>query len=181
MSTKHRALFAMSSLGLALVVAPLLGGAPPAPAQSDRPDRASPKLATKANQTTTDEGPRPFTVDIAKATLANTKYRATLWTGKNLQLTVMTIEPGQDIGLELHPDHDQFLRVETGKARVQMGPSKEDLSFVREVEDDWVVLVPAGSWHNLTNIGDKPLKVYSIYAPPEHPHGTVHDKKPASR
>lgn len=124
--------------------------------------------------TAPDQGPGPFVLDIEKATLQNRNYRATLWTGKNLQVTVMTIDPGQDIGLEVHQDHDQFLRIEAGKARVQMGPSKTDLPFDREVSGDWAVLVPAGSWHNLTNIGDKPLQLYSIYAPAEHPHGTVH-------
>ena len=70
-------------------------------------------------------------------------------------MTVMSIEPGDDIGLEVHADGDQFLRVEAGRARVQMGPSSDDLSFDREVEDDWVILVPAGTWHNVTNIGDE--------------------------
>jgi mannose-6-phosphate isomerase-like protein (cupin superfamily) len=124
-----------------------------------------------------DQGPHPFTVDIEEATLENGHYRATLWTGKNLQVTVMSIEPGHDVGLEVHEDHDQFLRIEAGRARVQMGPRKDALSFDRQVEDDWAILVPAGSWHNVTNIGDKPLKLYSIYAPPEHPHGTVHATK----
>jgi mannose-6-phosphate isomerase-like protein (cupin superfamily) len=123
---------------------------------------------------TADRGPAPFAIDIETATLANDNYRATLWTGKNLQMTVMSIAPGQDIGLEVHTTHDQFLRIEQGRGRVQMGPSRDDLSFVREVQEDWVVLVPAGSWHNITNIGDRPLKLYSLYAPPEHPHGTVH-------
>ena len=121
-----------------------------------------------------DEGRAPFVVDIEAATLGNDNYRTTLWTGSNLQMTVMSIEPGGDIGLEVHEDGDQFLRVEAGRARVQMGPTKEDLSFDREVEDDWAILVPAGAWHNVTNIGDEPLKVYAIYGPPEHPHGTVH-------
>ena len=125
----------------------------------------------------TDRGPHPFTIDIEKATLENENYRTTLWTGKNLQLTVMSIDPGHDIGLEVHHDHDQFLRIEAGKGRVQMGASKDALTYDREVEDDWIVLVPAGSWHNITNIGDGPLKVYSLYAPPEHPHGTVHATK----
>jgi mannose-6-phosphate isomerase-like protein (cupin superfamily) len=124
-----------------------------------------------------DQGPRPFTINVEEATLQNSTYRTTLWTGKHLQLTVMSIEPGHDIGLEVHADHDQFLRVEAGKARVQMGPSKEDLSYDRTVEDDWVILVPAGSWHNVTNVGKQPLKVYSLYGPPEHPHGTVHQTK----
>jgi len=124
-----------------------------------------------------DEGPEPYVVDIEQATLSNENYRTTLWTGANLQMTVMKIEPGRDIGLEVHEDGDQFLRVETGKALVQMGPSEDDLPFEREVEDDWVILVPAGTWHNVVNVGTGPLKVYALYAPPEHPHGTVHATK----
>lgn len=125
----------------------------------------------------TDHGPAPFTTDIEAATLGNDFYRRTLWTGTNLQLTVMAIEPGHDVGLEVHHDHDQFLRVEEGSARVQMGPAREDLSFDETVGDDYAVFVPAGSWHNLTNVGDGPLRLYSIYSPPEHPHGTVHHTK----
>lgn len=126
---------------------------------------------------TTDHGPKPYVVDIEKETLENTNYRTTLWTGKHMQMTVMAIAPGDDIGLEVHEDHDQFLRVEQGRGRVQMGPAEDDLSFEEEVGDDWVILVPAGQWHNVTNIGDEPLKVYSLYSPPEHPHGTVHPTK----
>ena len=125
----------------------------------------------------TDHGPNPYVVNIEEATLENSNYRTTLWTGPHMQLTVMSIKPGDDIGLEVHEDHDQFLRIEAGKGRVQMGPAKDQLDFEREVGDDWVVLVPAGSWHNITNIGDEDLKVYSLYAPPEHAHGTVHPTK----
>lgn len=128
-----------------------------------------------------DHGPRPFAVDIEDATLSNQNYRTTLWTGKNLQLTLMSIEPGHDIGLEVHHDHDQFLRVEAGKGRVQMGPRKDDLSFDRNVQEGWVILVPAGSWHNVTNTGDRPLRLYSLYGPPEHPHGTVHATQAIAR
>ena len=124
-----------------------------------------------------DAGPAPFVVDIEEATLSNENYRTTLWTGSNLQMTVMHTDPGHDIGLEVHEDGDQFLRVVAGRARVQLGPAKADLSFAREVGGDVVILVPAGSWHNVTNIGDEPLKVYALYAPPEHPHGTVHATK----
>lgn len=122
----------------------------------------------------TDAGPAPYVVDIEKATLDNELYRDTVWTGTNLQLTLMSIEPGADIGLEKHDDHDQFLRIEQGRGRVQMGKERDDLSFDEEVEDDWVILVPAGSWHNVTNIGEEKLKVYSLYGPPDHKHGTVH-------
>lgn len=121
-----------------------------------------------------DHGPNPYVVDIEAETLTNDNYRSTVWTGHNLQLTVMAIPPGEDIGLEVHADHDQFIRIEAGVAHVQMGPTEQELSFDREVGADWVVFIPAGSWHNLTNVSDEPLKVYSIYAPPEHPHGTTH-------
>ncbi|WP_175953623.1 cupin domain-containing protein [Schaalia sp. Marseille-Q2122] len=122
----------------------------------------------------TDHGPKPYVVDIEKVTLENTNYRTTIWTGTNLQLTVMSILPGHDIGLEVHEDHDQFLRVEEGKGRVQMGPAEDQLTFDVVAEDDDAIFIPAGSWHNVTNVGDEPLKVYSIYSPPEHEHGTVH-------
>jgi mannose-6-phosphate isomerase-like protein (cupin superfamily) len=124
-----------------------------------------------------DAGPEPFVANIETATIENDNYRTTLWTGSNIQMTLMSIEPGHDIGLEVHDDGDQFLRVEAGTARVQMGPTRDDLVFDREVGDDWVILVPAGTWHNVTNIGDGPLKVYAIYGPPEHPHGTLHPTK----
>ncbi|MDK6400252.1 cupin domain-containing protein [Pauljensenia sp. UMB1235] len=121
-----------------------------------------------------DMGPNPYVVNIEEATMENTNYRTTLWTGKNLQLTVMCIQPGHDIGLEIHEDHDQFLRIEGGRGLVQMGPAKDDLSFEVEASDDDAIFVPAGSWHNVTAIGGEPLRVYSIYAPPEHAHGTIH-------
>lgn len=128
---------------------------------------------------TTDSGPNPFVTNIEKATLENSNYRTTLWTGKYMQLTVMSIEPGHDIGLEVHQDHDQFLRIESGIARVEMGSSKDDMQQW-EAGDDDVVLVPAGTWHNLTNIGESNLQVYSLYSPPEHAHGTVHVTKAES-
>lgn len=123
---------------------------------------------------TKDYGPDSYVVDIEKDTLENTNFRTTRWTGKNIQLTLMEIPVGGDIGLEVHKNIDQFLRLEQGKGRVQMGPSKEALTFDREVGADWAVFVPAGTWHNITNIGDEPIKLYAIYGPPDHLHGTVH-------
>lgn len=123
---------------------------------------------------TKDYGPEPFTINIEDDTKANTNFRTTRWTGKHLQLTLMSIPVGGDIGLEVHPDNDQFLRIEKGKGRVQMGPSKDQLTYDRQVEDDWVILVPAGTWHNVTNIGDEPMQLYALYGPPDHKHGTVH-------
>ena len=135
-----------------------------------------PALIRELN-TLADYGPKPFVVDIEEATKQNNNFRTTLWTGDHLQLTLMSIGVGEDIGLETHPNHDQFIRIEDGNGLVKMGDQKDNLSFEKKVEGDYVILVPAGKWHNLINIGNKPLKLYSIYAPPEHPYGTVHKTK----
>lgn len=121
-----------------------------------------------------DYGSNPFVINIEEATKGNSNYRTALWTGNHLQVTLMSIEVGEDIGLEVHNELDQFLRIEDGKGLVQMGDSEKNLDFEKDVGDDDAVFVPAGKWHNITNKGDKPLKIYSIYAPTEHPHGTVH-------
>lgn len=124
-----------------------------------------------------DYGPQPYIVNIEEATVENEAFRLAKWTGSNMQMTLMSIQPGDDIGLEVHHDHDQFLRIEDGIGFVQMGSDQNNLDFEENVEDDFAVLVPAGVWHNITNTGDRPLKLYSIYAPSEHPHGTVHETK----
>ncbi|MCT2536770.1 cupin domain-containing protein [Aquibacillus koreensis] len=124
-----------------------------------------------------DYGPNPFVIDINQATLQNDTFRTALWTGKHLQLTLMNIGVGEDIGLEMHPNLDQFLRVEQGQGIVRMGKNKDNLNFERNVYDDSVIIIPAGMWHNLTNTGNTPIKLYSIYAPPNHPFGTVHVTK----
>jgi len=123
-----------------------------------------------------DNGPKPFVANIEMSTLENENYRTTLWTGVNLQVTLMAILSGHDIGLEVHMDHDQFLRIEQGQASVHMGPNENDLETWQASDND-AVIVPAGTWHNLVNSGEDPLKVYSIYAPPQHPHGTIHVTK----
>jgi mannose-6-phosphate isomerase-like protein (cupin superfamily) len=129
------------------------------------------------NSAMKDYGPNPFVINIDEATKANNTFRTALWTGDHLQLTLMSIEVGEDIGLENHPNLDQFLRIEDGDGLVQMGKTKDNLDFQREVHDDFAIIIPAGTWHNLTNTGDKPIKLYSIYAPPQHPFGTVHKTK----
>ena len=121
-----------------------------------------------------DHGKEPYVVNIEKMTVDNENFRKTLWTGAHLQLTVMSIDVGDDIGLEVHPKNDQFLRIEQGKGRTEMGPTKNDLSFTKDVADDDIIMVPAGTWHNVTNTGDEPLKVYALYGPPDHEPGTVH-------
>jgi len=124
-----------------------------------------------------DYGPKPFVVNINEASKQNKTYRTALWTGKHLQVTLMSIKVGEDIGLEIHPNTDQFLRIEQGQGMVQMGKSKNNLNFKRNLTDDSAIMVPAGTWHNVINTGNTPLKLYSIYAPPHHPFGTVHVTK----
>lgn len=124
-----------------------------------------------------DYGPEPFVINIEEATKQNNTFRTALWTGCHLQLTLMSLRVGEDIGLEIHPDLDQFIRIEQGQGVVKMGDRQDNLDFQRFVADDYIFIIPAGKWHNLINIGNTPLKLYSIYAPPQHPHGTVHETK----
>jgi mannose-6-phosphate isomerase-like protein (cupin superfamily) len=115
--------------------------------------------------------------NVEEATLANSNFRTVVFTGANIQLTVMRLGPGEEIGVEMHDHLDQFLRIEAGSARVTFGPSADQVDEEHEVEDDWAVVVPGGTWHNVINTGAGELKLYSIYAPPEHPPGTVHRTK----
>jgi mannose-6-phosphate isomerase-like protein (cupin superfamily) len=118
-----------------------------------------------------------YIADIEQATLENPHFRQVLFTGRQVQLTVMTIPPGGEVGLEMHEGLDQFIRIEAGRAKVTMGRSKDHLDEVHDVEDDWAAIIPGGTWHNVENAGDEPLKLYSLYSPPEHPDGTVHETK----
>ncbi|MDF2803996.1 MAG: hypothetical protein K0S61_3899 [Anaerocolumna sp.] len=124
-----------------------------------------------------DSGPKPFVININEATKQNDTFRTALWTGRHLQLTLMSINVGEDIGLEMHPELDQFIRIEEGQGLVKMGDRKDRLNFQANVEDDFAFIIPAGTWHNLINTSSIPLKLYSIYAPPQHPFGTVHETK----
>src|SRR6478735_7507170 len=112
--------------------------------------------------------------DIEHATLANTMFRTVLFTGAHTQLTVMSVEAGGEIGWEAHGHLDQFIRIEQGDARLDLGPDEDTVSEQHKVGADWAAIVPAGVWHNFVNTGDQELKVYSLYSPPEHPAETVH-------
>ena len=109
--------------------------------------------------------------NIDQATLANEDFRRVLYTGKFLQLVLMTLQPGEEIGSEVHEDHDQFFRIEEGKGEVHIDGQ------VTPIEDDFAVIVPAGALHNVINTGGTPLRLYTLYGPPEHKHGTVHAAK----
>lgn len=138
---------------------------------------ATPHQHPVRNPRIRDRGKEPFVVDINDVAEDNNTFRSTIWTGKHLQATVMSIDVGDDVGLEVHPDNDQFLKIEEGHGLIRMGKNRNTLNFEEYVDDDSAIFVPAGTWHNIINTGRSPLKLYSIYAPPHHPSGTVHQTK----
>ena len=109
--------------------------------------------------------------NIERATVDNEDFRRVLYTGKNLQLVLMTLPPGCDIGEEVHEDRDQFFRIEQGEGVIRIDGAEN------RVEDDFAVIIPAGARHNVINTGSAPLRLYTIYAPPEHRDGVVHPTK----
>lgn len=115
--------------------------------------------------------------DVTKLTLDNTNFRTVVFTAGHTQLTLMSLAPGEEIGWEAHDHLDQFLRLEQGTARLELGKTEDGVDETHEVRDDWAFIVPAGVWHNVVNIGEGVVKLYSLYSPPEHPDGTVHVTK----
>lgn len=111
---------------------------------------------------------RGFVDDIETITEQNPDFRRVLYTGSHLQLVLMSIAPGDEIGEEVHPDRDQFFRVETGKGEVWIDGHRTN------IKSEFAIVVPAGARHNIRNTGETPLKVYTLYGPPEHVDGTVH-------
>ncbi|NLD53120.1 MAG: cupin domain-containing protein [Burkholderiaceae bacterium] len=112
-----------------------------------------------------------FVDDIEKLTEENTDFRRVLYTGQNMQLVLMSLKPGEEIGEEVHDDRDQFFRIEMGKGEVLIDGKRHS------VEADDAIIVPAGARHNVVNKGSEPLRLYTLYAPPEHKDGTVHVTK----
>lgn len=129
------------------------------------------------NEDLKDYGPTPVVMNIRQITRENNTFRTALWTGEHLQLTLMSINVGEDIGPEMHADGDQFIRVQQGQGVAKIGDSEDNLYFQATIGPSDAVIIPAGTWHNIINVGYAPLKLYSIYAPPHHPHGTVHQTK----
>jgi len=113
-----------------------------------------------------------YNANIEKLTLENNNFRQVLYTGKYCQLVIMSLKPGEDIGSEVHPDTDQFFRIESGQGKAIIDGTEYEIS------DGSVVIVPAGSQHNIVNLSsEKPLKLYTIYAPPHHRDGVIHPSK----
>lgn len=124
-----------------------------------------------------DYGPYPFIANIDQLTKNNTNFRTILWTGEHLQITLMNLYPGEEIGLEKHDNLDQFIHIVQGRGLLRIGDDSAAPTMQQGVTNNYAFTIPAGKWHNLINIGTIPLKLYSIYAPPQHPFGTVHVTK----
>ena len=119
------------------------------------------------------QNPAVWVDNIEKATINNTDWRHVLHTSDNLQVVAMSVPEGQELGMETHSANDQFFRVESGLGRLEaITPDGNKTQY--ELYDGYSVVVPHGTKHNLINIGDKPLKLYTIYSPPHHPPGTIH-------
>lgn len=112
-----------------------------------------------------------FVTNIVSDSLQNDNFRKVIFTAKNMQLVLMSLKPGEEIGKEVHPDVDQFFRIEEGMGTVVINGEE------KIVVDDDVIIVPAGAEHNLINTGSETLKLYTIYSPPNHPANTVHVTK----
>lgn len=112
-----------------------------------------------------------YTGNIEELTLKNEFFRQVLFTGQHAQLVVMAIQPGEEIGMEVHPNVDQFFRLEQGTAKFIMNGEETVIG------NGEVAIVPAGTQHNVVNVGEGSLKLYTIYSPPNHPEGTIHKAK----
>ncbi|MBQ9485455.1 MAG: cupin domain-containing protein [Clostridia bacterium] len=124
-----------------------------------------------------NSGDKPTLLNLNNVARSNRFYRKEIWTGEYLQLTVMSIPIGGEVGLEIHNENDQMIGVEYGFASVYTGATKQGVKFMGNVNSDYAIFIPAGTWHNIINDGNVPLKLYSVYAPPHHPKGTVHKTK----
>ena len=113
-----------------------------------------------------------YITNIEKTTKENTDYRRVLYTARNSQLVLMSLKPGEEIGNEVH-ELDQFIRIEEGSCKAILGNGEEE----HELKEDFAIIVPAGTWHNIVNTGDRPLKLYTLYSPPEHKDGTLQPAK----
>lgn len=126
----------------------------------------------------TDQGGYPYVTDITELAVDNCAFRSAIWTGCHLQMTLMSIPPCSDIGLEIHENTDQLIRIEKGNAIVKMGKCKCNLDFQKEVCESEAIFIPAGYWHNIINKDHTPLKLSSVYSPSHHPKGTYQRNKP---
>ncbi len=145
------------------------GGSSSCVSQGDAPER---------NTDCSDEhGGEVYSLSVFRTACKNRSFRENVWTGDHLQLTVMSIDRGDDIGVEVHNDTDQYIRVESGCAVALVGTSADNLSQKYRLSSGDAIFIPACTWHNIVNSGRGTLKLSSIYAPPHHPRCTVQKNK----
>lgn len=135
------------------------------------------RYAPNSGMQLTDYGPYPFAANMEQVTKNNQNFRTALWTGVNLQVTLMSLLPGEDIGLEQHNELDQLIYIVQGKGIVMMGDNPNAPNFRQMVQEQYAFVIPAGKWHNLTNLGPTQLKLFTVYAPIQHPEGTIYQTK----
>lgn len=128
-----------------------------------------------------DYGPEPYVANIEKITEFNDNFRTVLWTGDHLQVALMNINSGEEIGLEMHPEADQFIRIEDGQGIVKIGDKQDNLDYQTNFYEEYAIIIPAGKWHNVINTGSIPIQLFTIYAPPQHPRGEIDKTKPTAR
>lgn len=126
-----------------------------------------------ARKSPEERGAEPFALNIDVATMQNEDFRRVVWTGCNLQATLMCIPVGGEIGIENHEGNDQFIKIVSGRAAVAMGCNRDCRDFKGHLTNGSAVFIPEGTWHNVVNTGSRPLKLYSVYAPPHHPKNAV--------
>lgn len=112
-----------------------------------------------------------YVANIEELTDQNENFRQVLFTAGKSQLVVMTLQIGEDIGMETHPDNDQFIRIESGSGQAILDGE------ITEISDGFAIVIPAGTEHNIVNTGQTKMKLYTIYSPPDHKEGTVHKTK----
>ena len=124
-----------------------------------------------------EHGGHPYILNVSKTAYGNKNFRESIWTGKHLQMTLMSIPRGSDIGVEVHEYTDQYIRVEHGFAEVLLGDGRDSLTVKHKLYTGDAIFIPAGTWHNIVNLGRCDLKLSSVYAPPHHPRCTVQKNK----
>lgn len=148
------------------------------PSREDRPET---QIDTGIrNKCRNDLGGSFFVVNMSNAANRNCNFRTAIWTGDHMQCTLMSIAKGEDIGIEIHPNTDQYIRVESGRGIVSVGRSRDRLENSQSISFGDAVFIPAGLWHNIENTGHQVLRLSSIYAPPHHPKCTVQNTKEES-
>ena len=124
-----------------------------------------------------DYGGEELALNMDRAVVENQNFRTTIWTGEHMQITLMCIKAGSEIGLEKHETLDQMLYILEGEGSLYTGKKEEDVKYIGEVGHGYAIVIPAGYYHNVVNKGSSPIKLFSVYAPPAHAKGTIHRTK----